>query len=379
VKRSSLTLAALALTVAAALPASAQVNTGSITAFPRGTFNLAEAYPCAPGTFPDNLGLTPLQTFTGKCGAQAGPAGAAPGILCLKRPTDSHGVPTSFALDVNCFAITPPGETGCFVQAYRLTKQVPGSFKCPDVYGLPHFDKDGNLLPYQYFQFGTGVRTWWALNFTQPGTKFILEVVSACQFQPTETVIVGGVTSVIPVPGTGVQTHIHKDVWTWQVVADETTLLNVINLMHDGAVGTLEIPCIIGEDMYDALVKAQSTLATDIEKTTTDSAGHTVRVHNLTDIGNDIFNMEALVASNCLFTEILNPLVFFNGPQQFGAPNIILPGNLAPTVSFDSGGTAIAGIIDTTEHPCCCKLLVDLEWISIGQGLVGQTPSLPVF
>ena len=65
-----------------------------------------------------------------------------------------------------------------FVQAFRLTKQVPGSFKCPDVYGLPHFNSDGKLTPYQYFQFGTGVRTWWSLNFTQPGTKFILEVVS---------------------------------------------------------------------------------------------------------------------------------------------------------------------------------------------------------
>ena len=58
-------------------------------------------------------------------------------------------------------------------------------------------------------------------------------------------------------------------------------------------------------------------------------------------------------------------------------------GNLAPTVSFDSGGTAIAGISDTTENPCCCKLLVDLEWISISQGLIGQTTpqgtTLPVF
>ena len=27
----------------------------------------------------------------------------------------------------------------------------------------------------------------------------------------------------------------------------------------------------------------------------------------------------------------------------------------------------MAGIIDTIENPCCCKLLVDLEWISIKQ------------
>jgi hypothetical protein len=40
---------------------------------------------------------------------------------------------------------------------------------------------------------------------------------------------------------------------------------------------------------------------------------------------------------------------------------------------------AIAGIIDTLEHPCCSKLLEDLEWITLRQGLVGQTPTLPTF
>ena len=44
-----------------------------------------------------------------------------------------------------------------------------------------------------------------------------------------------------------------------------------------------------------------------------------------------------------------------------------------------TGGPPIAGIIDTIEHPCCCKLLVDLEWISIRKGLIGQMPTLPVF
>src|SRR5207253_5576098 len=169
VKRSLLTLAALSLTVAAALPASAQITSGSIRNIDNGTFNLAEAYPCTAGTYTADSGITPLGVFTGTCAAQTGAPGAAPGILCLSR--------SGTALNVNCFAVIPGGEAGpLFVQAFRLIKQVPGSFKCPDVYGLPHFDDKGNLLPYQYFQFGTGVRTWWSLNFTQPGTKFILEV-----------------------------------------------------------------------------------------------------------------------------------------------------------------------------------------------------------
>jgi hypothetical protein len=376
VKRSLLTLAALSLTVAAALPASAQITGGSITVNNQGTFNLSEAYPCTPGTYASTLGVSPLGVFTGTCPAQAGAAGAGPGILCLSRSGN--------ILNVNCFAIIPNGQAApCFVQAYRLTKQVPGSFKCPDVYGLPHFDKDGKLLPYQYFQFGTGVRTWWTLNFTQPGTKFILEVVSVCRTAPVLQLGKDGLpvkdangNPIILVPGG--QAQLHKDVWTWRVVADANTLLYVINLMHEGAVGTLEIPCIIGEDMYDALIKAQTRLA------------GAVGGGNQTDIGNAIFDMEALIVTNCLFTEILNPLTFFPGPLQhfdFGKdnathvdiPGIQPPGNAAPTVSFTGDGTAIAGIIDTTEHPCCCKLLVDLEWISIKNGLIGQTPTLPTF
>jgi hypothetical protein len=166
VKRSLLILATLALAVSAIRPASAQV-------FFRGTFNLAEAYPCAVGSYDVTAGITDPQVFTGRCPAQIAAPGASPGILCLQRQGTS--------LDVNCFAVIPFGQTGpCFVQTYRLTKQVPGSFKCPDVYGLPH-----GGAPYQYFQFGSGVRTWWSLNFTQPGTQFMLEVIAVCRNAPT--------------------------------------------------------------------------------------------------------------------------------------------------------------------------------------------------
>jgi hypothetical protein len=367
VNKGLLSLAGITLAVAAAVPAHAL--TTSIANFNQATYNLAQAYPCVVGTYAPALGIADPRVWNGVC-TPAGnnntlapgtttPAGAAPGVICLARK--------GLALDVNCFAVasTANGQFGpCFVQAYRLIKQVPGSFKCPDVYGLPHFVNDSNgnpkLAPYQYFQFGTGVRTWWSLNFTQPGTRFILEVVSVDR--------AGAVTddkgNVLAAGGTPL---LHNDTWTWRVVADVNTLAYVIELMHGGAVSTLEVPCIIGEDMYDALKAAQSRLA------------GAVTSGNLTNVGNAIFDFEALIVSNCLFTEILNPLTFFKGPDQFTAPNIQPPGNLAPTVSFATGGTAIAGIIDTLEHPCCCKLLVDLEWITLRQGLVGQTPTLPTF
>ena len=42
---------------------------------------------------------------------------------------------------------------------------------------------------------------------------------------------------------------------------DENTMASLIELMHGGAVSTLEVPCILGEDMYDALKKARQRLA----------------------------------------------------------------------------------------------------------------------
>ena len=344
-----------ALLVAAAVPAFAQINTSGMTNYERLVYNVAEAYPCTVGTYDAGIGIADPQIFAGGCASRPAAPAAAPGLLCLARK--------GFALDINCFAVTPSGEFDCVVQAYRLFKMVPGSFKCPDVYGLPHFDTASppNLLPYIYVQFGTGIRTWWALNFTQPGTRFLLQVISSCQFVPLDSQ--GNPIGVQ-------QPRLHVDSWRWRVVADQHTLGSIIDLMHGAAVSTLEAPCILGEDMYDALKNAHCRLADAIASTSTT---------RLYDVGNAIFDMEALIVANCLFIEVLNPLLAFPGAAQFGAPNIQPPGNLAQTVLFGTQSSAVAGIIDTMEHPCCCKLLVDLEWIGIRQGLVGQTPTLPTF
>jgi hypothetical protein len=289
------------------------------------------------------MGISNSQTWGGNCGVDPLTNGAAPGILSFRR-TDN------FRLDANCFAVIPPGQAApCFVQSYQLTKEVPGSFKCPDVYGSPHFDPQGNLIPYRYYQFGSGIRTWWSLNFTQPGTRFILEVVSVC------------------FGANGGQPRVHKDVWIWRVMANSDTLSQVIELMHGSAISTLEVPCILAEDMYVALKNAARRLKT------AEAGG------SLNEIGNAIFDMEALTIANCLFIEVLNPTLAFPGPSQFGDASYQPPGNLAQTIFFSAQGSAVAGLVDTVENPCCCKLLVDLEWIAIKNGIIGQLPTLPVF
>jgi hypothetical protein len=338
-------LAVLGLALAAMAPSHAQIKSTDFTVpeVSQGIFNVAQAYPCTVNGYTAGMGISNAQTWGGSCGVEPLTGGAAPGILSLRR----NG---QFRLDANCFAVVPAGQKApCYIQSFNLTKEVPGSFKCPDVYGQPHFDDKGNLIPYRYFQFGTGVRTWWSLNFTQPGTRFVLQVVSVC-FTITTS-----------------QPRVHKDVWIWRVVANADTLLQVIELMHGGALSILEVPCILGEDMYVALKTAAQRVKT------AQASG------NLNEIGNAIFDMEALIVANCLFIEVLRPTLAFPGSPQFGEPGIQPPGNLAQTVNFGGQGTAVAGIIDTIENPCCCKLLVDLEWIAIRNGLIGQLPTLPTF
>jgi hypothetical protein len=334
----------LGLVLAVASVGHAQIKSSDFTvpAYPQGTFNLAEAYPCTVGTYASS-GISPSQTWGGTTASQPLTQGAASGILSLKRTDD-------FVLDANSFVVIPSGQRPpCSIQGYQLIKEVPGSYKCPDVYGAPHFDTKNNLTPYRYYQFGAGVRTWWSLSFSQPGTRFILEVVSVCQ------AIADGTP------------RVHKDVWVWRVTANADTLLAVIDLMHGAAISTLEVPCILGEDMYAALRSAATRL----------KAAQSMGA--LVPISNRLFDLEALVVSNCLFIEVLRPTLVYPGALQFGEPGFQPPGNLSQSVFIGGEGSAIAGMVDTIENPCCCKLLVDLEWIAIKNGIIGQTPSLPVF
>src|SRR4051794_34474090 len=140
VKKTLFAMAALAIT--AAVPASA-LNTDAIPSTTQATYNVAQAYPCTVGGYPTVRGISDLFTWCGGTKTSVPlTGGAAPGNLCLAR--------TGNFLNVNCFVVKPVvvGRTfECSVQAYRLIKEVPGSFKCPDVYGLPHFDDKGNLIP----------------------------------------------------------------------------------------------------------------------------------------------------------------------------------------------------------------------------------------
>lgn len=239
---------------------------------------------------------------------------AVPGVFSLAAD------PATTRLQVSAFVTCPPGTYDPFVQSYRLTKIVPGSNKCPV-----------QFRPGKFYQFGRGIRTWWALNYTMPGTEFVLEVTVRCLDQVTR------------------QPRLHIDRWTWRVVADLDTLRHVIDLQHSHAVSTLEVPCIVGEDLYRWLIRQvdeiQGALAIGGPQ-------------GMIAAQNALFNMEGLILSSACFVDVMEAdLMFPNGlPSNLTADQLTLFG--------------VCGILDTIENPCACKLLVDLEYIGVARGIV---------
>jgi hypothetical protein len=398
VRRSVLSVAVMGvvLALAAAGPGFSQINTSGFTPIQRATFNLAEAYPAVTGSY---TGISPVTispngcwTTTAVSGASgttqtqagqtpvAGASGgtvqvvvvsptlamrcnttlqpdlfnaipsfgqtlfAVAGVLCL--PT--AGDPTNPRLNVNAFAMLAAGDDPSqpvFVQMARLIKEIPGSIKCPDVYGTPVLDVNG--LPTgqpakRYAQFGAtpqGIRTWWSLSYTMPGTKFSLEL----------TVVARKLINGIEAPS------IHVDRYSWIVVANADTLPVVINLEHTNTMGTAEIPCIVNEQAYCDLMAASGLIKE------ADISG------SQQDRFTAVQTFEGLLEQYCTFVDFVDPTILFPGPVDTttGLATYQPPSDLGTIL----GGSGSVGIIDSLEHPCCCKLLVDIEAIAQAWGV----------
>jgi hypothetical protein len=291
-------LVTAAMALMAAVPAAAQGSSAAMEVIEHPRQYLAQAYPAVPLPLP---GVADDRCFGGVFQGEAN-ARAVPGVLSLETKVVS-GVPR---LNVDRFATCPAGSR-LFIQSYRLRKDVPASDKCP-----------GTFESRIYHQFGTGIRTWWTLQFTPPGTVFTLDVTVRCTDSRTRKVT------------------FHVDRWSWEVVATLETLASVIHLMHTDAIGTTEVPCIVGEDLFHALIAGVEAIRT--------AEGESRYAYE-----NAIFSMEGLVVGFAVFAEVMDGGLW----EGFGPP-----GNA--TVQSSLG---LTGILETAENPCACKILVDLEYI----------------
>jgi hypothetical protein len=306
VKKALLSLALALVAANSAFAATAVAGGSTLPENDFGPFNIAEAYPVDPlnydGDIPcpegDETTISPNNRWIG--GLPDGPTNsrAVGGVLSFQ--TDGN------VLDKAAFATCDPEETDPFVQSYRLIKEVPGSQKCPTTYEKQKF-----------FQFGSNVRTWWTLIYTMPDTTFTLELTVRCldSFgRPT----------------------LHIDRYIWRVVATLDSLRNVIDVLHTGALGTTEIPCIASEDMYEALQDSVTAIEDNLD--------------SQADAQDALFNAEACVISFACFTDCF-------------IPNDVFSAAFPPANSLQFGDYGFTGLIDTLENPCACKILVDLEFI----------------
>jgi hypothetical protein len=290
---------------------------------------IVQAYPAVQGSIEDagpcleGASVADNRTWTGAEPSNNGPLGpgqldeensrAFGGVLSLKRDGTE--------LDAAAFATCPAGQNDPYVQSYRLRKSIPGSQKCPSTYA-----------PQSFFQFGADVRTWWTLIYTQPGTIFELELTVVCFNNFGHPAI-------------------HVDRYSWEVVATFDSLLNVLDVLHQTALCTTEIPCIAGEDMYDALVDMINDLrdASDFG----DDGNARAEAQNL------LFDLEACIISFACFADCFIPEDIFSAA-------------FPPSNTIQFGDYGFTGIIDTLENPCACKLLVDVEYIGTCYGITSN-------
>jgi hypothetical protein len=264
---------------------------------------------------------------------------AAPGVFSLAQRlyngSGNQGADeVRQRIDFTPFARCPEFFSNAFVQSFRLTKNIPASNKCPSTYQAQTF-----------VQFGSNIRTWWPLTYTEPGTTFTLELMVLCTGTP------GGPRAF--------ERDFHIDRWQWMVVVTFESLQAVIDLLHENPIGTSEIPCIAAENMYLALKGTVSKLQFCLFQPNNTATQRRVNAQN------QLFNLEALITVFCVVGDCFESTAINPGGAIF--PSGTFPPGNDPILSF---GGSLTGIIDTPENPCCCKLLVDVERIGEAYNIV---------
>jgi hypothetical protein len=383
VRRSLVPLAVCLLAVAAVPEALCATVVAGGTTMPvreHGPFLLSEVYQTIPGDYgtpqdpldptvnPDQI--VPNKCFDGATGQDPDfdAVSVIPGVLCLDTNADT------LTLNTNAFAICDgtKGEFQPFVQSFRLIKKVPGSNKVPMCYGDPSPTAPASEKPAVYYQFGSaGVRTWWTLKYTQPGTTFTLELTVRC---------------LMPIPGSPTRTKpvLHIDRWTWKVVVTPDIFPLVLQMLASSPLSVLEFPCIADEGVLAQLVALSVALQ------------QAVNNDEDTMVKQDAFmELEGYIMNQCLMADWFSPkfpdIGFVRSDGKSFPPSKIpgnhpttdpstftdvcvsgeassLYGNWTPFAGSSSDdehldGCFDGGIVDTYEDPCCCKLLADVEYI----------------
>jgi hypothetical protein len=258
------------------------------------------------------------------------------GVLCLDP--GPNGNFESFLSD--CPAGTVPA-----IQGVKLRKVEPRIPKCPDTYPGVDFVQTGI----------SGIRTFWALKYTPCDTTFTLDLEIGCVGKDAN--------------GRDRVQQVRVNRFIFKVTARPETLRWVVEALHCQPLGLCEIPCITDEGLFARLL-SQSDLIRDAGIAATRPVGSEGQQAGLRALNDLLDRTEQLIVRYCLFTfstwdvddkGAVKPCAIFEEKGGIG----FIPGNK----TIEQFGF---GIVDTLEHPCCCKLISDIYCIK--GNIIGRDP-----
>lgn len=194
-----------------------------------------------------------------------------------------------------------------------LIKETPEFIQCADIYPSRVIQQQGT----------PNIRLRWPLMLEAPGTKWTLTIQYGTSILWDDDGILGP----------NIPSYFHKNVWEWKVDATLESMKLLLELFHEVAFATDEVPLISDEDLYPLL---QSKL---------DAIIGLVIDENFRDAGLALGEFEMEVADACIAVSPRSP--YPTGP-----------------------GT---GIANSEENPACCKILVDAEYVGFKLGLFQES------
>lgn len=248
---------------------------------------------------------------------------AVPGVLSIVPQDAGEPAWANFVGAANANSAGGAWPLGYTIKNVVLQKTTPSFIQCNEVYA-----------PRTITQQGTpNIRLWWPLMYEAPGTKWCLTILYGTPQQrvgpnPNDVVNYDDDGPGFNNPGSPV----HQEVWCWQVDVTFASLSNLLALFHEIPFGLDEVPLISNEALYTVLQGKVAGVAALLAAQ--DVAGASLLLGD--------FELE--VQDACIGTSPLQP--FPGGPYT--------------------------GIAQTSENPACCKLLIDVEYLSSKYGIFAQ-------
>ena len=257
---------------------------------------------------------------------------AVPGVLCIDPGRD----PITRNVDWRNLVYADYAGEPYVVKNVWLEKRVPPVFQCADRFPARSLTQMGE----------DNVRLLWPLMYETAGTRFALTVHygTARPFLAPEEAIPG---------------YSHLDTWIWEVTTDLSTLAATVELFHELPFGRDQSPLISDEILYNGIPQEPFL----------DLNGD-----DIWDDGEPFLDVNLNGVWDAGRPGLLDLLGAAETARQSGdlvtARDLVIEFEMEVNDACISESPALpdptgvgTGIAETDEHPACCKLLSDAEYI----------------